>query len=141
MSNSYAGLKRRLPDVLGVMGSWWDNVPRVGRYAIYLLLIVGAFLLPSGSIGSFMTPEADWASVLFYPIGVYVLLAIGLNVVVGQAGLLDLGYVAFFAIGAYALAIFATNHGLELLGDPAGRHHHRRRGRSHPGSADAAAAR
>ena len=111
MSSSYAGLKRRIPDVLGIMGSWWDNVPRIGRYAIYLLLIVGAFLLPSGAIGSFMTPEADWPSVLFYPVGMYVLLAIGLNVVVGQAGLLDLGYVAFFAIGAYALAIFATNHG------------------------------
>ena len=40
MSSSYAGLKRRLPDVLGAMGSWWDNVPRVGRYAIYLLLMV-----------------------------------------------------------------------------------------------------
>jgi branched-chain amino acid transport system permease protein len=61
-----------------------------------------------------MTPESDWASVLFYPIGIYVLLAIGLNVVVGQAGLLDLGYVAFFAIGAYALAVFATKHGLNF---------------------------
>src|SRR6185295_13109422 len=78
---------------------------------VYLLLIIGAFLLPSETIGSFMTPESDWASVLFYPIGIYVLLAIGLNVVVGQAGLLDLGYVAFFAIGAYALAVFATKRG------------------------------
>jgi branched-chain amino acid transport system permease protein len=111
MSSSYAGLKRRIPDVLGITGSWWDRVPTYGRYVVYLLLIVAAFLLPSNSIGSFMTPESDWGSVLFYPVGIYVLLAIGLNVVVGQAGLLDLGYVAFFAIGAYALAIFTTNHG------------------------------
>ncbi|HEV7653787.1 MAG TPA: branched-chain amino acid ABC transporter permease [Mycobacteriales bacterium] len=111
MSGSFAGMKRRMPDVLGAMGAWWDRVPQYGRYLIYVVLIIGAFLLPSGSIGSFMTPESDWPSVLFYPIGVYVLLAIGLNVVVGQAGLLDLGYVAFFAIGSYALAIFATNHG------------------------------
>jgi branched-chain amino acid transport system permease protein len=111
MSGGYAGLKRRIPDVLGITGSWWDRIPSYGRYVVYLLLIVGAFLLPSDSIGSFMTPQSDWGSVLFYPIGIYVLLAIGLNVVVGQAGLLDLGYVAFFAIGAYALAIFATNHG------------------------------
>ncbi len=114
MSSFYAGMKRRLPDVLGTMGSWWDRIPTYGRYLVYALLILGAFLLPSGSIGSFMTPQSDWASVLFYPVGVYVLLAIGLNVVVGQAGLLDLGYVAFFAIGAYALAIFATNHGWDF---------------------------
>jgi branched-chain amino acid transport system permease protein len=41
--------------------------------------------------------------------GVFVLLAIGLNVVVGFAGLLDLGYAAFFAIGAYTYAIIASN--------------------------------
>ena len=36
---------------------------------------------------------------------VFVLLGIGLNIVVGYAGLLDLGYVAFFAFGAYAPAL------------------------------------
>ncbi len=41
--------------------------------------------------------------------GVFVLLAIGLNVVVGFAGLLDLGYAAFFAIGAYTYAMIASN--------------------------------
>jgi len=41
--------------------------------------------------------------------GTYVLLAIGLNVVVGFAGLLDLGYAAFFAIGAYTYALFASS--------------------------------
>jgi branched-chain amino acid transport system permease protein len=41
-------------------------------------------------------------------VGIYVLLGIGLNIVVGYAGLLDLGYVAFFAIGAYAAAIFTS---------------------------------
>jgi branched-chain amino acid transport system permease protein len=40
--------------------------------------------------------------------GIYVLLALGLNVVVGYAGLLDLGYVAFYAIGAYAYALLAS---------------------------------
>jgi branched-chain amino acid transport system permease protein len=58
-----------------------------------------------------MTPQSDWATVLFYPIGIYVLLAIGLNVVVGQAGLLDLGYVAFFAIGGYMMAVIGTKFG------------------------------
>ena len=40
--------------------------------------------------------------------GIYVLLALGLNVVVGYAGLLDLGYVAFYAIGAYSYALVAS---------------------------------
>jgi branched-chain amino acid transport system permease protein len=40
----------------------------------------------------------------------YVLLALGLNIVVGYAGLLDLGYVAFFAIGAYMYALLASPH-------------------------------
>jgi branched-chain amino acid transport system permease protein len=116
MSATLADLRRRypLPDVMGAAGRRWERTPWWGRYLAYALLILIAFLLPSDTIGSFMTPDADWASVLFYPIGAYVLLAIGLNVVVGQAGLLDLGYVAFFAIGAYALAIFATNHGWDF---------------------------
>jgi branched-chain amino acid transport system permease protein len=40
----------------------------------------------------------------------YVLLAVGLNIVVGYAGLLDLGYVAFFAVGAYMYALLASPH-------------------------------
>ena len=40
--------------------------------------------------------------------GIYILLALGLNIVVGYAGLLDLGYVAFYAIGAYSYALLAS---------------------------------
>jgi branched-chain amino acid transport system permease protein len=47
-----------------------------------------------------------WQTVLVDQMGIYVLLAVGLNVVVGFAGLLDLGYIAFFAIGAYTTAYF-----------------------------------
>src|SRR3989441_4937854 len=45
---------------------------------------------------------------------IYVLLALGLNIVVGYAGLLDLGYAAFFAIGAYTMALLNS----PLLGSP-----------------------
>ena len=45
-----------------------------------------------------------WQTVLVDQMGIFVLLAVGLNVVVGLAGLLDLGYIAFFAIGAYSTA-------------------------------------
>jgi branched-chain amino acid transport system permease protein len=40
----------------------------------------------------------------------YVMLALGLNIVVGYAGLLDLGYVAFYAVGAYMFALLASSH-------------------------------
>ena len=40
----------------------------------------------------------------------YIMLALGLNIVVGYAGLLDLGYVAFFAVGAYFYALLASPH-------------------------------
>src|SRR5438034_2571295 len=49
-------------------------------------------------------PDVNTAVIM----GVYVIMAIGLNIVVGYAGLLDLGYVAFYAMGAYAAAWFAS---------------------------------
>eukprot|EP01032_Pedospumella_encystans_P005255 gene5255-6249_t len=45
---------------------------------------------------------------------IYVMLAWGLNIVVGLAGLLDLGYVAFYAVGAYSYALLAQQFGLSF---------------------------
>ena len=45
---------------------------------------------------------------------IYVMLAWGLNIVVGLAGLLDLGYVAFYAVGAYCYALLGTHFGLSF---------------------------
>ncbi|HVX42496.1 MAG TPA: branched-chain amino acid ABC transporter permease [Mycobacteriales bacterium] len=104
-------LRSRIPDVIGPISAAWDRAPRPARYLVYALVIVLAFALPSDAVGSVMAPDSDWGATLVYPIGTYVLLAIGLNVVVGQAGLLDLGYVAFFAIGGYAMAIFGVTWG------------------------------
>ena len=63
-------------------------------------------LLIGIAIALFFPPTMTefWQKVLVSEIGVYVLLAIGLNVVVGWAGLLDLGYIAFYAIGSYTTA-------------------------------------
>ena len=64
------------------------------------LVVVGialAFFFPP-------TMTDFWQKVLVTEIGVYVLLAVGLNVVVGWAGLLDLGFIAFYAIGSYTTA-------------------------------------
>jgi branched-chain amino acid transport system permease protein len=46
--------------------------------------------------------------------GIYIVLALGLNITVGQAGLLNLGYVAFYAVGAYTYAILSTTLGLSF---------------------------
>ena len=69
------------------------------RYGFYLAIIVFLIVLPH-IVGAY------WQEVLVDKIGIYALLAVGLNVVVGFAGLLDLGYIAFYAIGAYTAAYF-----------------------------------
>src|SRR5262245_44745257 len=93
---------------------WWDGARLWQRYLVYLLLVVFALIVPAPWIGSFMSPESDWTTILVHPIGTYILLALGLNVVVGYAGLLDLGYVAFFAIGGYTVAYFGTKYGWDF---------------------------
>ena len=94
------------------MAARWRALPRWLRWVGYLAIFVFAISLPNiPNLGDVMTPGSSWQRVLFYPISVYVLLALGLNVVVGYAGLLDLGYVAFFAIGAYSMAILGGKYG------------------------------
>lgn len=71
----------------------------------FLLAAVGLVVLPLilQSFGNAWVRIADMALL-------FVLLSLGLNIVVGYAGLLDLGYVAFFAIGAYIYGLMASPH-------------------------------
>jgi branched-chain amino acid transport system permease protein len=87
------------------------EIPREERLALTGVVILAAGLLPlfvDGG-GGFI----DDATVAL----AYVVMALGLNIIVGFAGLLDLGYVAFFAIGAYTMGYFGSlfhitaNHG------------------------------
>ena len=55
------------------------------------------------------TPDTDFGGVLFI-VALYALVALGLNIVVGYAGLLDLGYVGFYAVGAYVVAVLTSQH-------------------------------
>ena len=71
----------------------------------------------------------------------YVMLGWGLNIVVGLAGLLDLGYVAFYAVGAYSYALLATQLRPVVLDLPAARRHPRRVLGHHARLSGAAAAR
>ncbi|HEV2476002.1 MAG TPA: ABC transporter ATP-binding protein [Candidatus Dormibacteraeota bacterium] len=75
--------------------------------AIYGVLLIAALVYPMATI--FATGGSTAYIAQAAHAGTYVLLAIGLNVVVGFAGLLDLGYAAFFAIGAYTYALFASS--------------------------------
>ena len=91
---------------------YWDRSPKWRRVALAIFFIAICYALPFLNNPLINTPGSDFQSVLFYPVGMYVLMAIGLNIVVGKSGLLDLGYVAFFAIGAYTMALMGTHTGL-----------------------------
>ncbi|MGL5824056.1 MAG: branched-chain amino acid ABC transporter permease [Nocardioides sp.] len=92
----------------------WRNAPRAAHVGAALAAIAFAFYLPYLNILPFayvrtdLGPTgSDWASVLFLVV-VYMIVAVGLNVVIGMAGLLDLGYVGFYALGAYSVALFGS---------------------------------
>jgi branched-chain amino acid transport system permease protein len=94
----------------------WDHAPKVVRWGATLLVVAFAFYLPYLNILPFAyirtdltSSGSDWASVLFL-IVVYMIVAVGLNVVIGLAGLLDLGYVGFYALGAYSIALFGSTN-------------------------------
>ncbi|MGI8649715.1 MAG: branched-chain amino acid ABC transporter permease [Rubrobacter sp.] len=81
----------------------------VRKYALPVVLIAIAATFPFwGPVVEDVTGVG-----LFYPvivISVYILLALGLNIVIGFAGLLDLGFVAFYAMGAYVVGWLASSH-------------------------------
>ncbi|QPF94176.1 high-affinity branched-chain amino acid ABC transporter permease LivM [Bradyrhizobium commune] len=76
---------------------------------------VGRYLAPALLIFTLLVPVLFYNQRYILDLAIlvltYVMLGWGLNVVVGLAGLLDLGYVAFYAVGAYSYALLATNFG------------------------------
>lgn len=86
----------RLIDARGNPALLWTGVATVA-----LALVLLPFAL--AAIGTTWVRIANFAVL-------YVLLALGLNIVVGFAGLLDLGYIAFYAVGAYCYALLASPH-------------------------------
>jgi len=111
MSGAFGALRARMAGLSDGVRDWWAEAARWQRCSLYGLALLAAIVAPHPLIGSFMSPYSDWGTLLFNPIGTFVLLAIGLNIVVGHAGLLDLGFVAFYGIGAYTLAYLGTVHG------------------------------
>lgn len=70
------------------------------RNGLYLLIAIGVLILPFLS-GTFLSAVYDLVLI-------FTIMALGLNIVLGYAGMLDLGYVAFFAVGAYTIAVFTS---------------------------------
>jgi branched-chain amino acid transport system permease protein len=83
-----------------------NNSKNLKTLAIGVLLLILPLVLQQ--FGNAWVRIADMALL-------YVLLAVGLNIVVGYAGLLDLGYVAFFAVGAYMYGLLASPHLFETF--------------------------
>ena len=80
---------------------------RTVRWTTLAVLGLLTLLLPV-ILGSYFSEILD-------NVGIYILMGLGLNIVVGFAGLLDLGYVAFYAIGAYTLGVLTTTEAVGLL--------------------------
>jgi branched-chain amino acid transport system permease protein len=87
--------KQRIPDAPSSLGGRWSRIG-AGVLLIFLILLPFVFSESSG----FMQ-----ATIIAFA---YVVMALGLNIVVGFAGLLDLGFVAFYAFGAYSVGWFAS---------------------------------
>jgi len=83
---------------------------KVGRQLVIGFGVILMLVLPI-NLGPYLTEVLDI-------VGIFILMGLGLNIVVGFAGLLDLGYVAFFAIGAYSMALLTTTSDLGIANIP-----------------------
>ena len=96
-----ASVAERREGYSGVLGRVRSELERVPRPVFYAAFGVAAALLPA------ITSDGYIVRVGFDTL-LYMLLALGLNITVGYAGLLDLGYVAFYGFGAYGYAMLAS---------------------------------
>lgn len=96
---------------LGILSSivlvYYTNTSKAIKMTIGAIVLLLIIPLVAGENRYYMEVASQ--------VGIYVAMALGLNIVVGFAGLLDLGYVAFFAAGAYAYAIFSTSQANEFI--------------------------
>src|SRR4029079_18278871 len=108
------------------IGDRWRALPKWQRWAGFAAFVAFLYYLPYLGIPGltylrtdYVSAGSDWSSTLFL-CAIYVLVAVGLNVVFGLAGLLDLGYVGFFAVGAYSVALFGSPDSpvLEMIRNP-----------------------
>ncbi|HEY0890198.1 MAG TPA: branched-chain amino acid ABC transporter permease [Nocardioides sp.] len=99
---------------MDVVRDRWVGAPKWVQLVAVLAMVSFFFYLPYLNVLPFAyirtdlsSGGTDWSSVLFLCV-LYMIVAVGLNVVIGLAGLLDLGYVGFYALGAYSVALFGS---------------------------------
>lgn len=90
-----------------VMRRWWDAQTRPMKWVFGVLLFAIVALLPLYTPPFLDTPGISFGGTMAQ-FAMVAIIAIGLNVVVGQTGLLDLGYVGFYAVGAYTVALLTS---------------------------------
>lgn len=86
----------------------WRAMPRQKQWLYLIVIVVAAYLLPVINPPILSTEPGNDFPLALFTMAVYSLVAVGLNVVIGYAGLLDLGYIAFFAVGSYTAAMLTS---------------------------------
>ena len=86
---------------------WWSGLTRVQKWGFGVIGFGALALLPLYTPSFVDTPGISFGGTMAQ-FAILAIIAIGLNVVVGQAGLLDLGYVGFYAVGAYTVALLTS---------------------------------
>ncbi len=89
------------------MRRWWDAQPRPVKWVFGVIAFGLLALLPLYTPPFLNTPNISFGGTMAQ-FAMVAIIAIGLNVVVGQTGLLDLGYVGFYAVGAYTVALLTS---------------------------------
>ena len=95
--------EKRIGSRAGISGKLLSIFQKVPVSARYVVLIVAAF-----AFGTLV--QNEYVLRIAVNLGVFLILTYGLNIVMGFAGLLDLGYVAFFGFGAYQYALLSSDH-------------------------------
>lgn len=95
--------------LMGRIGARWIELPRVQQWAYLIIVALVVYLLPVVNPPLITTEPGNNFALACFDMARFALVALGLNVVVGQAGLLDLGYVGFFAVGSYVAALWTSS--------------------------------
>ena len=94
---AWAARRQAFQKSFGALGPVQQSTVRFSGLGVLLIVLTTLPLF----IGPFLSQTLDL-------VGIYIIMGLGLNIVVGFAGLLDLGYVAFYAVGAYATAVLTS---------------------------------
>ena len=117
MADLRTSLRELLGPSFGAVANRWSRMtdgfralPLSARIGVMILIVLFFYALPLLRPPIITTTGTDFGGVLFIS-AIFALVGVGLNVVIGYAGLLDLGYVGFYAAGAYTVGVLTSYHG------------------------------